>query len=99
METFYTTDHFISTIDEVAASVASDMPAERATFTDTKTNWEDSVETMRQFAKQRPYEMLKQLKSEFGLSGSTLRGYFDFSDEQMKSGFNLSDEQMSSLFG
>ncbi len=99
MENFYTTDHFISVIDEVAASVASEMPAERAKFTDTKTNWEDSVETMRKFAKQRPYEMLKQIKSQLGISGATLRGCFDFSDEQMKSGFTLSDEQMSSLFG
>ena len=99
MENFYTTDHFISVIDEVAASVASEMPAERAKFTDTKTNWEDSVETLRTFAKQRPNEMLKQLKSQLGVSGPTLRGYFDFSDEQMKTGFNLSDEQMSSLFG
>ncbi len=99
MENFYTTDHFISVIDEVAASVASEMPAERAKFTDTKTNWEDSVETMRKFAKQRPYEMLKQIKSQLGISGATLRGCFDFSDEKMKSGFTLSDEQMSSLFG
>lgn len=99
MENFYTSDHLIGVIDEVAASVASEMPAERAKFTDTKTKWEDSVELMRTFAKKRPNEVLKQLKSMFGISGSTLRGYFDFSDEQMKSGFNLSDEQMSSLFG
>jgi hypothetical protein len=99
MENFYTTDYFIGVIDEVAASVASEMPAERAKFTDTKTNWENAVEKMRTFAKQRPNEMLKQLKSQLGVSGSTLRGYFSFTDEQLKSGFNLSDEQMSSLFG
>lgn len=99
MENFYTTEHFISVIDEVANSVASEMPAERAKFTDAKTDWETAVEGMRTFAKKRPYEMLGQIKSVLGISGSTVRGYFDFSDEQMKSGFNLSDEQMSSLFG
>jgi len=99
MEQFYTVDSLTGVIDEVAASVASEMPAERAKFTDAKTNWEDSVENLRTFAKQRPYEMLKQLKSVFGISGSTLRSYFDFTDEQMKTGFNLSDDKMSSLFG
>ncbi len=99
METFYTVDHFIGVIDEQANLVASEMPAERAKFTDTKKDWDAAVELMRTFAKQRPNEILKQIKSELGISGSTLRSYFDFSDEQMKSGFNLSDEQMSSLFG
>ena len=99
METFYTTDHFIGVIDQVAGSVAAEIPAERAKFTDTKRDWNTAVEDMRTFAKKRPYEMLKQLKSQLGISGPTLRGYFTFTDDQMKSGFNLTDEQMSSLFG
>ena len=99
METFYTVDHFVGVIDEMANSIASEMPAERAKFTDAKKDWDGAVEGMRTYAKQRPYEMLKQIKSVLGVSGSTLRSYFDFSDDQMKSGFNLTDEQMSSLFG
>ncbi len=99
MENFYTTDNLISVIDEVAASVAAEMPVERAKFTDYKRDWDTEVESMRTFAKERPYQVLLQIKSVLGVSGSTLRGYFSFTDEQMKSGFNLSDEQMQNLFG
>jgi spore coat protein CotH len=99
MENLYTTDRFVSVIDEVAASVAAEMPAERAKFTDYKRDWDKEVESMRTFAKERPYHVLSQIKSVLGVSGSTLRGYFSFTDEQMKTGFNLSDEQMQNLFG
>lgn len=99
MENLYTTDQFINVIDEVAASVASEMPAERAKFTDYKRDWDKEVESMRTFAKERPYHVLSQIKSVLGVSGSTLRGCFSFTDEQMKSRFNLSDEQMQNLFG
>ena len=99
MENLYTTDNLISAIDEVAASVAAEMPAERAKFTDFKRDWEKEVESMRTFAKERPYNVLSQIKSVLGISSSKLRGYFSFTDEQMKTGFNLSDEQMQSLFG
>ena len=100
MEELYQTERFVSVIDEVAASVAPEIPAERAKFTDIKSsNWEAQVEKMRTFAKERPANVLKQLKSVFGISGSTLRSYFTLSDEQLKTAFNLSDEQMQSIFG
>ena len=98
MENLYTTDYVTGVIDEVAASVAAEMPAERAKFTDYKRDWDKEVESMRAFAKERPYEILGQIKSELGISGSTLREYFSFSDEQMKSGFYLSDEQMQNSY-
>ncbi len=99
MENIYTVDQFISVIDEVAASVAAEMPAEREKFTDTTDDWEERVEGLRTFAKERPAKILSQLKSEFGLSGSRLREYFSLSDEQLMSAFNLSESQMQSIFG
>ena len=99
MENIYTVDRFVGVIDEIADSVAAEMPAERAKFTDTSGNWEERVEGLRTFAKQRPANVLMQLKSEFGLSGLQLRGYFSFSDEQLMSAFNLSESQLQSIFG
>ena len=99
MENIYKPSRVISTVDQIAASIASEMPAERAKFTDTGSNWPGRVDTIRAFAKQRPANMLAQIKSVFTLSGSQLRSYFDFTDAQLKSEFLLSDAQMQSLFG
>jgi hypothetical protein len=99
MENIYTADNVTGVIDKVAGSVASEIPAERAKFTDYVRDWDKEVEKMREFAKERPAIMLKYLKSVFNLTGSQLRSYFTFSDEEMKSGFNLSDESMKSIFG
>ncbi|MGI5850086.1 MAG: lamin tail domain-containing protein [Christensenellales bacterium] len=100
METTYPTDRVLSTIDGVAGAVASEMPAERAKFTDIKKpDWDAEVEKMRAFAKERPASMLAQIKSVFNMSGSQLKSLFSLSDEQLKSAFYLSDSQMQSLFG
>ncbi len=99
MEHIYTPNRIISVVDQVAGSIASEMTAERTKFTDTGSNWPGRVETIRTFAKQRPANMLAQLKSVFSLTGTQLRSYFDFTDAQLKSEFNLTDAQMQSLFG
>jgi spore coat protein CotH len=98
MEDVYAVDRFIGVIDEVAASVASEMPAERAKFTDTSGDWESRVEELRTFAKERPAHVLRQLKRVFNLSGSQFRSCFSLSDEQLMSAFNLSESQMQSIF-
>ncbi len=69
----YSTERMLGVIDEVAGTVASEMPAERSKFTDVKAkDWNAQVEKLRDFARKRPEEMKKQLKS-----------YFNLSDEEM----------------
>lgn len=99
MMNIYPTERVISTINQVAGSIASEMPAERAKFTDTTRNWDTAVEGMRTFAKKRPSNMLQQLKSVFGLSGAQLKGYFGASDDQLMNALNLADTQFQSIFG
>jgi hypothetical protein len=99
MENIYVPTRMISVVDQVAGAIASEMPAERAKFTDTAKNWPARVETIRAFAKARPANMLGQLKSVFGLTGAQLRSYFDFTDAQLKSEFLLTGAQMQSIFG
>ena len=99
MENIYPTPRVLDMINQQANLIASEMPAEHAKFTDESSNWNARVDALRTFAKQRPVNMLQQLKSVFGLSGSKLRSYFDFSDSDLKKALNLTDSQFSSIFG
>jgi hypothetical protein len=50
MENIYTTDNVLNAINQVADSVASEIPAERAKFSDYVRDWNGEVEKMRTFA-------------------------------------------------
>ena len=99
MENIYPTQRVINAINQSSDEIASEMPAERAKFPQYTRNWDSCVESMRTFAKQRPVNMLMQLKSVFNLTGAQLRSYFDLPDGQLQGDFALMADQMQSIFG
>jgi dissimilatory sulfite reductase (desulfoviridin) alpha/beta subunit len=64
----YNPDHVIETIDTIADMVRSEMPAEREKFGGTVQGWENTLESMKNFAKKRGANVIQQLKSAFALT-------------------------------
>lgn len=58
----------ISKIDEYAGLVRDEIPAERAKFGGTVGNWENNLESMKNFALKRGAVVVSQLKAAFSLS-------------------------------
>ena len=66
----YAPEHVVETIDSIAGMVRSEMPAEREKFGGTVQGWENTLESMKNFAKKRGANVVQQIKSAFSLSDS-----------------------------
>jgi hypothetical protein len=68
LEEIYQPDHVIEVIDKIAEMVRSEMPAEREKFGGSMKGWENTLESMKNFARKRGANVVQQLKGTFSLS-------------------------------
>lgn len=73
MKEIYDPERVIAEIDRQAALIADEIPAERAKYGGTVSNWEANVQKMREFAKVRNGQVVEQLKSTFNLSAEQIK--------------------------
>ena len=75
MNTIWTEENVIGRIDEIQAMIIGDMEKECSRWKQSYDSWLDSVEHLRNFARERNGYMLQQLQSFFGLSDEQMRAY------------------------
>lgn len=75
METHFTTDRLISILDEMEATLKPEMKRHIAKWNapSSVSEWEKSVDALRECIKDRPQYALKYLKAEFGFTDSQIQ--------------------------
>ena len=71
----FETEHVISLIDELAANIEPEMPRHTARwrFPSSVETWQESVEDLRIFARQRPLIVARQVQQHFNLSNEDMQ--------------------------
>jgi hypothetical protein len=64
----FSTERVVSRIDDMAAVIAPEMPRHLGRWGGTMASWQQEVEILRHFARERPRIVLNHIKRHFGLS-------------------------------
>lgn len=75
MNTIWTEENVVGRIDEIAALLEGDMAKESDRWGTGYSQWENSVELLRTFARKRNSYMLSHIQSWFGLTDEEMRSY------------------------
>lgn len=78
METVLNEDYIIESIDTLAGTIASEIPADRARWGQSVSGWEKAVQKLRDYVAEgkRDQNVLKDLKDYFDLSDEEMAAYF-----------------------
>jgi len=68
----YSSERVLTEIEKQVDLIADEMPAERAKFGGTVSNWETNLDRMREFARLRNGQIVRQLKAAFSLSAEQI---------------------------
>lgn len=76
MANTWKTENVLARIDEIQAVLEPEIGRDHAEWGLSVSEWRDCVDELREYARQRPYYLLRSTKYFFGLSDEQMRQYF-----------------------